>query len=55
MKKYILCLLVLFSVTACEAGKFEEKRVRLHEMGHQDICTKHPDRCITVDGKSIEW
>lgn len=55
MKKVMICLFVLFAVSACEAGKFDENRVRLHEMGHQDICDKHPDRCIVIDGKSIEW
>lgn len=52
MKKLLL-LVCLMALAGCiESGNFEEKRIRMHEMNRdQDVCEKHPDRCIN----GITW
>ncbi|MBQ8465669.1 MAG: hypothetical protein IJ545_06635 [Alphaproteobacteria bacterium] len=55
MKKIIICLLTVFLMNACEAGKFSEERNRLHNMRRDNICEKYPHRCIEVDGTQVDW
>jgi hypothetical protein len=55
MKNIVFYLLISIFVASCAAGEFGEKRNRLHNMGQEDICIRHPERCITIEGKQIPW
>lgn len=47
MKKFIMLVMVLVLSGCFTAGDFPEKRLKLHEMGHEDdYCQRNPDRCI---------
>lgn len=55
MKRLIICCIALFLLASCEAGKFTPERYHRHNMGKENICEKNPQRCIEVDGTSIDW
>ena len=46
-------LFLILCVTACEAGNFEDKRNRLHNMGREGVCQQNTQRCIK--GTNIDW
>ena len=55
MKKIIICLFSILLFSACEAGKFDDNRNRLHNMRRDNICEKNPQRCVEADGTQVDW
>lgn len=53
MKRIFITLLIILSISACEAGKVTPQRERLHNMGKENICRENPQRCIK--GTNIDW